>query len=307
MGERIVETAAASTGHAGGAAQETMPAAPTSGAIGTSAGPSTVTVAVNAIPADTAEPRTEPAEDGTVAAGQRTYAAWVRAGLSGLPGGGGPRTLLWILLALPLLWLLLRWMVGAVSYGGVVRWSGFWAALLLIPTTLVTPLGLLFPQARWLGPLRRRRHDLGAACVFYAMVHTTAYVIGKGSLGLILREGQQPWLLAGWATLVVFVAFAVVRARAARRGLRPSWTRRHRIIYAGAALVVLHWAFSAFDPLTVQVQTALRAYGYYSGPIDGLIGPQSRHALSSLQREHGLEVTGGITPGVLDVLGIIPN
>ncbi len=70
---------------------------------------------------------------------------------------------------------------------------------------------------------------------------------------------------------------------------------------------MLHWAFSAFDPLTVQVQTALRAYGYYNGPIDGIIGPQSREALTWLQRDHGLTVTGGITQEVLDLVGIVPN
>ena len=188
--------------------------------------------------------------------------------------------LLWAVLALPALWLLARWAGGASTYGEVVSRSGLWSALLLVPATLVTPLGLLFPQARWLAWLVRRRHDVGVACVAYAAAHATAYAIGKGSLVLILREARQPWLLAGWAALVFFLAFAVIRGRAAWRGAardpRPSWTRRHRIIYAGGVLVVLHWAFSAFDPLTVQVQTALRAYGYYGGPIDGLIGPLPR-------------------------------
>lgn len=224
-----------------------------------------------------------------------------------MPRPQASRALLWIALALPPLWLLARWAGGAFTYGEVVRWSGFWAAFLLVPTTLVTPLGLLFPRARGLAWLSRRRHDLGVACVAYAAVHTAAYVIGKGSLGVILRDARQPWLLAGWAALAVFVIFAMARAHAARRGLRPSWTPRHRVIYAGAALVILHWAFSAFDPLTVQVQNALRAHGYYAGPIDGLIGYQSREALVRVQRDHGLPVTGQITQAVLDVLGIIPN
>lgn len=217
------------------------------------------------------------------------------------------RRLLWAVLALPALWLLARWTSGASTYGEVVSRSGFWAALLLIPATLVTPLGFLFPRARWLTRVLQRRHDLGIACVAYACAHTAAYAIGKGSLVLILREARQPWLLAGWVALLFFMAFAVVRHRAARRDPQPSWTRRHRIIYAGGILVMLHWAFSAFDPLTIQIQTALRAYGYYSGPIDGIIGPQSRDALTRLQRDHGLSVTGRITQEVLDVVGIIPN
>ncbi len=229
---------------------------------------------------------------------------------SGRPSLAHPRItsgLFWAVLALPALWLLARWASGASTYGEVVSRSGFWAALLLVPATLVTPLGLLFPQARWLNWLVRHRHNLGIACVAYASAHATAYAVGKSSLGLILREARQPWLLAGWAALLVCLAFAVIRRSVARRNPRSSWTRRHRIIYASGVLVVLHWAFSAFDPLTIQVQTALRAYGYYGGPIDGIIGPQSREALTWLQRDHGLTVTGGITQEVLDVVGIIPN
>ncbi len=217
------------------------------------------------------------------------------------------RLVLWAVLALPALWLLVRWAGGASTYGEVVSRSGLCSALLLGPATLVTPLGLLFPQARWLAWLQRHRHDLGVACVAYACAHATAYAVGKDSLSLVLREARQPWLLAGWAAFLFFVAFAATRRRAARRGPWPAWTRRHRIIYAGGVLVMLHWAFSAFDPLTVQVQTALRAYGYYNGPIDGIIGPQSREALTWLQRDHGLTVTGGITQEVLDLVGIVPN
>jgi peptidoglycan hydrolase-like protein with peptidoglycan-binding domain len=51
----------------------------------------------------------------------------------------------------------------------------------------------------------------------------------------------------------------------------------------------------------------LRAHGYYQGPIDGLIGPESRAALRRFQEEHGLPQTGTITPEVLDGLGIVAN
>ncbi|EYD76045.1 hypothetical protein Rumeso_02474 [Rubellimicrobium mesophilum DSM 19309] len=219
------------------------------------------------------------------------------------------------------------WASGVSTYGEVVNRSGLWAALLLIPTTAVTPLRLLFSQGRWLTWLIERRGDLGVAAFFYAGVHATAYAAGKGDLGLIIAEAKQSWLLAGWAALLIFLAFAATVDDAAVVLLRRCWRwlhhvghasaalafvhralkRWHRVVYVGAALVVVHWALSAFDPLTLQVQTALQAYGYYSGPIDGIIGSQSKDALARFQHDHQLPVTGTITPEVLDAVGIVPN
>jgi hypothetical protein len=48
-----------------------------------------------------------------------------------------------------------------------------------------------------------------------------------------------------------------------------------------------------------NVQVRLHRYGYYPGPIDGVIGPRSRHAIRCYQRRHGLRVTGTVTRGLL--------
>lgn len=218
-------------------------------------------------------------------------------------------------------------MSGGSTYGEVVSHSGLWGALLLIPTSAVTPLRLLFLQRPWLTWLIERRGDLGVAAFAYAGVHTAAYAIGKDDLGHIIQEARQSWLLAGWAALLIFVTFAATTDDAAVRVLRRSWRwlhrleiadaalafvhrslkRWHRVVYVGAALVFVHWALAAFDPLTLQVQTNLHAYGYYNGPLDGIIGAESRIALEQLQRDYGLLVTGTITAEVLEVLGIVPN
>jgi sulfoxide reductase heme-binding subunit YedZ len=237
------------------------------------------------------------------------------------------RPLLWAVLAVPGLWLLGRWAIGALVHGEVVARTGLWAALLLIPTTAITPLRLLFSQRTWLAWLIEHRVDLGAAAFAYSAAHAAVYVIGRNDLGLVLMEARQVWLLAGWVALLIFVAFAATTDDAAVRLLRRSlrWLhgfdrasaaltvahralkRFHRVVYLGAALVFVHWLLSAFDPLTVQVQAALHAHGYYVGPIDGIIGPKSRLALQRFQQRFDLPVTGTITPEVLDRLGIVPN
>ncbi len=61
---------------------------------------------------------------------------------------------------------------------------------------------------------------------------------------------------------------------------------------------------AATSPLEASVQRVLRKRGYYSGPLDGDIGPRSRTAIREYQAEHGLEVNGRIDDRLLRSLGI---
>ena len=54
----------------------------------------------------------------------------------------------------------------------------------------------------------------------------------------------------------------------------------------------------------IAVQRALARRGYYRGPIDGDIGPGSRHAIAHYQEEHGMRVTGSISSSLLNSLGL---
>ena len=72
-----------------------------------------------------------------------------------------------------------------------------------------------------------------------------------------------------------------------------------------AALKVLPGSSDRFLEIARQVQLALYSWGYYSGEIDGIVGPATRTAISALQSDWGLNVTGTITPEVLDALKIV--
>ena len=61
---------------------------------------------------------------------------------------------------------------------------------------------------------------------------------------------------------------------------------------------------STATSLEVNVQRALKRRGYYSGSIDGDIGPGSRSAIRSFQSDRGLAVTGRIDSALLRSLGI---
>ena len=46
------------------------------------------------------------------------------------------------------------------------------------------------------------------------------------------------------------------------------------------------------DDLVLAVQSALRRPGYYSGPLDGLAGPQTEAAITRFQADSGVPATG---------------
>ena len=56
------------------------------------------------------------------------------------------------------------------------------------------------------------------------------------------------------------------------------------------------------DSQVSSIQSALAREGYYDGAIDGRLGPATQRALRKYQRDHGLEVTGGINRSVIEAL-----
>jgi hypothetical protein len=58
------------------------------------------------------------------------------------------------------------------------------------------------------------------------------------------------------------------------------------------------------DQVIVNVQSALQEEGYYSGPLTGSLGPLTRAALATYQRDHGLIITGAIDEATIESLGL---
>jgi peptidoglycan hydrolase-like protein with peptidoglycan-binding domain len=59
------------------------------------------------------------------------------------------------------------------------------------------------------------------------------------------------------------------------------------------------------DPLVEKVQASLAKLKFYSGPVDGLDGPQTGQAISAYQKSVGLPVSGHIDGFLLKRLGIL--
>jgi hypothetical protein len=96
-------------------------------------------------------------------------------------------------------------------------------------------------------------------------------------------------------------------------GQRYFW-HGHRYGWYGTGWYIIDPGFGYYDPgygygynggsVSVQVQEALSQQGYYNGPIDGLVGPGTSAAIANYQQNNGLRVTGTITHGLLNSLGI---
>jgi Putative peptidoglycan binding domain len=58
------------------------------------------------------------------------------------------------------------------------------------------------------------------------------------------------------------------------------------------------------DEVVTNVQTQLYNEGYYDGPIDGILGPDTRAAIADYQADHGLAVTAAIDEPTVESLGL---
>jgi sulfoxide reductase heme-binding subunit YedZ len=153
----------------------------------------------------------------------------------------------WVILALPLLWLIYAWQTEVLFYGEVIHISGEFSARLLILTMAITPFRLMFPDAAWPRWLLRRRRYIGVAVFAYALLHTLVYLDRKRTLDLILEEGAAFSMWTGWLAFGIFLILAVTSNDRIVQVLRQSWKNLHRGVYWAAALTFIHWIFVAFD------------------------------------------------------------
>ena len=73
-----------------------------------------------------------------------------------------------------------------------------------------------------------------------------------------------------------------------------------------------YYAYGGYDPygygtsvsVVVQVQRRLASAGYYSGPIDGVVGRGTRRAIRAFERSRGLPVDGVIHHRLLTTMGL---
>ena len=163
----------------------------------------------------------------------------------------------WILLAAPATLILYQFATDAISYGQTIHRSGQWSVALLVVALSVTPLQRMNGTAGWIRFLQLHRRAIGVASFAYAAMHTSVYLERKWGAGLIVREGLEPPLGAGWLAFFTLLILALTSNPASVKLLRERWKTLHRSIYLGAALTFAHWILATFDPVSAYICLAL--------------------------------------------------
>lgn len=130
--------------------------------------------------------------------------------------------------------------LGANPIETVSRATGWWTLMFLMATLAVTPLR----RMTGFGWLSRFRRMLGLYAFFYACWHFTAFVWFDhwfDVMEIVKDVVKRPFVTVGFTAFVLLAPLAVTSTNAMQRRLAGNWQRLHRLVYAIAALGVVHY------------------------------------------------------------------
>lgn len=166
--------------------------------------------------------------------------------MSGMPFSGKSlqRLALHGLCMLPALWLgylVVTDGLGANPAEALLRDLGLWAIRFVCLVLTVTPLRVWL-HWRWLAAYRRM---LGLYAFAYASLHWVCYVLldmGLDWAAVLDDLAQRPFILVGTLAWLILLVLAVTSIPSLIRRLGGKrWQMLHRMVYAAAALAVLHF------------------------------------------------------------------
>lgn len=154
------------------------------------------------------------------------------------------KPVLFVLALLPWAWLVWRAAtdgLGANPAEALIRSTGDWTLRFLCITLAVTPLRVM----AGLPALARLRRMLGLFTYFYAVSHFLSYSgfdMGLDVADIARDIAKRPFILVGFAALVLLTLLAVTSFNRAIRGLGAKrWQALHRAVYGIAGLGLLHF------------------------------------------------------------------
>lgn len=154
------------------------------------------------------------------------------------------KLLLWMLCLQPFVWLVwgaVNDALGANPAEYLIRATGDWTLRFLCLTLAVTPLRVMLN----LPALAKYRRMLGLFTYFYVLLHLLCYSgfdMGFDLADMARDIAKRPFIWVGFSAFVLLTPLALTSWNRAIRWLGAQrWQRLHRMVYAVAALAVLHF------------------------------------------------------------------
>ncbi len=151
--------------------------------------------------------------------------------------------------------------LGANPISIILNQLGFVALVLLVGSLACTPLKMV---TGWKWPIRIRK-PLGVMGFVYALLHFLVYV-GLDqlfSLKTILQDiSQRPFIMIGFAALLMLVPLAATSTNGASRRLGKNWKGLHRLAYLISPLAVIHF--------TMRMKADIQQPVVYGAVVAGL-------------------------------------
>lgn len=136
--------------------------------------------------------------------------------------------------------------VGADPIKELTHTTGEWAIRFVFLSLAISPLRRFFGWP-FLAPLRR---TFGLAGFAYAVAHMLTWSLldlefEPAAIAEDLTE--RPFVMAGMASFVILSVLAATSTRSAMKRLGRRWITLHRLVYAAAALALVHhfWLIKA--------------------------------------------------------------
>ena len=193
---------------------------------------------------------------------------------------------LFLLCALPLLWLALRaFGVGGMSLGpnpveALLHGLGLWGLRLLLLTLCVRPAAVVLRQPR----LMRLRRMTGLFAFTYLLLHFLTWLVldrGLDLNGIVADIAKRPFITVGFTALILLLPLAVTSTDKWMRRLGRRWHALHKLVYVAALLGSLHflWLVKADwrEPaLYIAVYMGLMFWRWRRRPGARPVSPASR-------------------------------
>jgi sulfoxide reductase heme-binding subunit YedZ len=155
----------------------------------------------------------------------------------------GLKLLTWAGALAPAAWLLAGFFLGWLGVNPIEKLThvtGMSALVLLLVTLAVTPVRRL---TGW-NPVVQLRRPLGLFAFFYAAMHFSIWAVLD--LGFRLEWvwediRERPYITVGFTAFLLLIPLALTSTKGWIRRLGRRWARLHTLVYAAAALGVIHF------------------------------------------------------------------